>query len=82
MLDINGFLKICDFGLCAVYKHKGMERRLTERCGSLPYVAPEVNLYNDASQELRLPNHFQHSSYSLMAISLITQRLLMSGDVV
>lgn len=43
MLGINGFLKVCDFGLCAVYKHKGMERLLTERCGSLPYVAPEVN---------------------------------------
>ncbi|KAG8907578.1 Chk1 protein kinase [Tulasnella sp. 403] len=43
MLNINGLLKICDFGLCAVYKHKGMERLLTERCGSLPYVAPELN---------------------------------------
>ncbi|KAG9014675.1 Chk1 protein kinase [Tulasnella sp. 427] len=43
MLGINGFLKVCDFGLCAVYKHKGMERLLTERCGSLPYVAPELN---------------------------------------
>lgn len=42
MLSLNGLLKICDFGLCAVYKHKGMERTLTERCGSLPYVAPEV----------------------------------------
>lgn len=43
MLGINGFLKVCDFGLCAVYKHKGMERLLMERCGSLPYVAPELN---------------------------------------
>ncbi|KAG8917115.1 Chk1 protein kinase, partial [Tulasnella sp. 418] len=43
MLDLNGTLKLCDFGLCAVYKHKGMERLLTERCGSLPYVAPELN---------------------------------------
>ncbi|KAG8991570.1 Chk1 protein kinase [Tulasnella sp. JGI-2019a] len=43
MLSLNGLLKICDFGLCAVYKHKGMERMLTERCGSLPYVAPELS---------------------------------------
>jgi serine/threonine-protein kinase CHEK1 len=49
LLDISGKLKISDFGLCSVYKVKDKnnvgqwkERPLTERCGSLPYVAPEV----------------------------------------
>jgi serine/threonine-protein kinase CHEK1 len=44
LLDITGLLKITDFGLSAVYKLKesGKERKLSERCGSLPYVAPEV----------------------------------------
>lgn len=42
LLDGMGQLKLSDFGLCSVYKHKGQERTLTERCGSLPYVAPEV----------------------------------------
>lgn len=44
LLDAAGNIKISDFGLCAVYKLKesGKTRQLSERCGSLPYVAPEV----------------------------------------
>ena len=44
LLDTAGTLKVSDFGLCSVYKLKesGRTRMLTERCGSLPYVAPEV----------------------------------------
>ncbi|KAK0438423.1 kinase-like domain-containing protein [Armillaria borealis] len=44
LLDVAGTLKISDFGLSAVYKLKdsGKIRTLTERCGSLPYVAPEL----------------------------------------
>ncbi|KAJ2911555.1 hypothetical protein MD484_g8862, partial [Candolleomyces efflorescens] len=44
LLDAAGVLKISDFGLSAVYKLKdtGRTRMLTERCGSLPYVAPEL----------------------------------------
>ncbi len=44
LLDAAGTLKISDFGLCAVYKIKetGKTRVLNERCGSLPYIAPEV----------------------------------------
>lgn len=42
LLAANGNLKISDFGLCAVFKYKGKERTLSGRCGSLPYVAPEV----------------------------------------
>ncbi|KAF5347594.1 hypothetical protein D9756_010702 [Leucocoprinus leucothites] len=45
LLDAAGALKISDFGLAAVYKlvDSGKTRPLTERCGSLPYVAPELN---------------------------------------
>ncbi|KAI0055713.1 CAMK/CAMKL/CHK1 protein kinase [Artomyces pyxidatus] len=45
LLDSVGTLKVSDFGLCSVYKLKesGRTRMLTERCGSLPYVAPELN---------------------------------------
>jgi len=45
LLDSAGTLKISDFGLCAVYKLKdsGKTRYLSERCGSLPYVAPELS---------------------------------------
>jgi serine/threonine-protein kinase Chk1 len=46
MLDAAGVLKISDFGLCSVYKLKesGKTRLLNERCGSLPYIAPEVGI--------------------------------------
>ncbi|KDQ55379.1 hypothetical protein JAAARDRAFT_159379 [Jaapia argillacea MUCL 33604] len=45
LLDAAGTLKISDFGLSSVFKLKesGKTRLLTERCGSLPYVAPELN---------------------------------------
>ena len=44
LLDAAGRLKISDFGLSSVFRLKdsGKTRMLTERCGSLPYVAPEV----------------------------------------
>ncbi|KAL1939250.1 hypothetical protein VTO73DRAFT_10053 [Trametes versicolor] len=44
LLDGSGTLKISDFGLAAVYKLKetGQSRMLSERCGSLPYLAPEM----------------------------------------
>lgn len=43
LLDAQGNLKIADFGLCSVYKYKGKERALHGTCGSLPYIAPEMN---------------------------------------
>ncbi|PVF94416.1 Pkinase-domain-containing protein [Serendipita vermifera] len=42
LLSINGVLKLCDFGLCAVFQYKGSTRKLRDRCGSLPYIAPEL----------------------------------------
>ncbi|GBE84122.1 Serine/threonine-protein kinase CHK1 [Sparassis crispa] len=46
LLDAAGTLKISDFGLSSVYKLKatGETRLLNERCGSLPYVAPELKI--------------------------------------
>ncbi|CDW55592.1 serine:threonine protein kinase Chk1 [Trichuris trichiura] len=38
-------LKISDFGMATVFRNKrGIERMLETRCGTLPYVAPEVLL--------------------------------------
>ncbi|KAL0574619.1 Chk1 protein kinase [Marasmius crinis-equi] len=53
LLDFVGDLKICDFGLSAVYKLKqtGQTRSLSEQCGSLPYAAPEINLKGTYSGE-------------------------------
>jgi serine/threonine protein kinase len=46
LLDAGGVLKISDFGLGAVWmiKDTGKTRQLNDVCGSLPYIAPEVNL--------------------------------------
>ncbi|KAJ3826408.1 kinase-like domain-containing protein [Lentinula raphanica] len=45
LLDIAGNLKISDFGLSAVFRlTNGKTRALSEHCGSLPYVAPELAL--------------------------------------
>jgi serine/threonine-protein kinase Chk1 len=46
LLDTNGNLKIIDFGLATVFKHKGQTRILTTPCGSPPYVSPEIHTCN------------------------------------
>ena len=35
-------IKICDFGMATLFRHNGIERMLSNRCGTLPYMAPEV----------------------------------------
>ncbi|XP_078053386.1 serine/threonine-protein kinase grp [Augochlora pura] len=42
LLDKNDNLKVSDFGMATVYRYQGKERCLEKRCGTLPYVAPEV----------------------------------------
>ncbi|XP_011495709.1 PREDICTED: serine/threonine-protein kinase grp isoform X2 [Ceratosolen solmsi marchali] len=42
LLDANDNLKVSDFGLATVYRLHGKERYLNKKCGTLPYVAPEV----------------------------------------
>lgn len=42
LLDDNDNLKITDFGLATIYRVQGKERTLEKKCGTLPYVAPEV----------------------------------------
>ncbi|KAG4073652.1 hypothetical protein HA402_000876 [Bradysia odoriphaga] len=42
LLDKNDNLKISDFGMATLFRVQGKERLLDKRCGTLPYVAPEV----------------------------------------
>ncbi|XP_017886300.1 serine/threonine-protein kinase grp isoform X1 [Ceratina calcarata] len=42
LLDENDNLKVSDFGLATVFRCQGKERCLDRRCGTVPYVAPEV----------------------------------------
>ncbi|KAF8992319.1 kinase-like domain-containing protein [Cyathus striatus] len=45
LLDAAGTLKISDFGLSSVFKLGEKTRFLSKKCGSLPYVAPEVRFF-------------------------------------
>ena len=42
LFDSLDTLKICDFGLSTMFRFQGKERKLTRRCGTICYVAPEV----------------------------------------
>ncbi|XP_060527599.1 serine/threonine-protein kinase grp [Cylas formicarius] len=42
LIDGNGTLKISDFGLATIFRLKGKERKLDKRCGTKPYLAPEI----------------------------------------
>ncbi|KAK1122622.1 hypothetical protein K0M31_009065 [Melipona bicolor] len=44
LLDEHDNLKVSDFGMATVYRLNGKERCLENKCGTLPYVAPEVLL--------------------------------------
>lgn len=44
LLDEHDNLKVSDFGLATIYRLHDKERCLERRCGTLPYVAPEVLL--------------------------------------
>jgi len=42
LLSENDILKLSDFGMATVFRHQGVERLLERRCGTLPYIAPEL----------------------------------------
>jgi len=42
LLDSNDTIKISDFGFATLFKYEGKERLCEQRCGTAPYVAPEV----------------------------------------
>ncbi|GAB6027452.1 hypothetical protein CHUAL_001712 [Chamberlinius hualienensis] len=44
LLDSNDKLRITDFGMATLFRNGGEERLLQKRCGTLPYIAPEVLL--------------------------------------
>ncbi|XP_051534074.1 serine/threonine-protein kinase Chk1 [Myxocyprinus asiaticus] len=46
LLDDKDNLKISDFGLATMFRHRGRERLLARLCGTLPYVAPELMSYS------------------------------------
>ncbi|PNF27059.1 hypothetical protein B7P43_G10407 [Cryptotermes secundus] len=69
LLDEHDNLKICDFGLATIFRGKGMERTLTNRCGTFAYMAPEV---------LMPPYHGEPAdlwSCGIILVSLLTGRL-------
>jgi len=47
LLDEHDTLKISDFGMATVFRHQGVERLLERRCGTLPYIAPELLVRNE-----------------------------------
>ncbi|CAH1114334.1 unnamed protein product [Psylliodes chrysocephalus] len=42
LISADGILKISDFGLATLFRFKGKERLLDKKCGTKPYLAPEV----------------------------------------
>lgn len=42
LLDSNDVIKISDFGFATLFLYEGRERQCEQKCGTAPYVAPEV----------------------------------------
>lgn len=51
LLDENDILKLSDFGMATVFRHQGKERLLERRCGTLPYIAPEILVKSEYAAE-------------------------------
>ncbi|XP_066586977.1 serine/threonine-protein kinase grp [Prorops nasuta] len=69
LLDNNDNIKVTDFGLATIYKMQGKERCLDRRCGTLPYVAPEV---------LKRPYHAEPADVWSCGIILVA---LLAGEL-
>lgn len=66
---LSFFFKVSDFGLATVFKLKGKERYLDKRCGTLPYVAPEV-----------LQGPYRAEPADIWSCGIILVALLAGGD--
>ena len=42
LLDLDGNLKLADFGMACLFEYNGKKKAASALCGSPPYVAPEV----------------------------------------
>ncbi|XP_013100950.2 serine/threonine-protein kinase grp [Stomoxys calcitrans] len=69
LLDEHDNIKISDFGMATMFRCKGKERLLDKRCGTLPYVAPEV---------LLKPYHAQPADIWSCGIILVT---MLAGEL-
>ncbi|XP_017105086.2 serine/threonine-protein kinase grp [Drosophila bipectinata] len=69
LLDEHDNVKISDFGMATMFRCKGKERLLDKRCGTLPYVAPEV---------LQKPYHAQPADIWSCGVILIT---MLAGEL-
>ncbi|XP_064535326.1 serine/threonine-protein kinase grp [Drosophila montana] len=69
LLDEHDNIKISDFGMATMFRCKGRERLLDKRCGTLPYVAPEV---------LLKPYHAQPADIWSCGVILVT---MLAGEL-
>ncbi|XP_060661180.1 serine/threonine-protein kinase grp [Drosophila nasuta] len=69
LLDEHDNVKISDFGMATMFRCKGKERLLDKRCGTLPYVAPEV---------LLKPYHAQPADIWSCGVILVT---MLAGEL-
>lgn len=69
LLDEHDNIKISDFGMATMFRMKGKERLLDKRCGTLPYVAPEV---------LVKPYHAQPADIWSCGVILVT---MLAGEL-
>jgi len=70
LLTDDDVLKISDFGLATVFRYKGKERPLEKRCGTIPYMAPEV---------LQKPNYAAESA-DIWSCGVVLLAMLTGGE--
>lgn len=68
---IIDILKISDFGLATIFCHEGKERLLDKKCGTWPYVAPEV-----FNTKYRFSNKLHKFIFIIIIIFLVAHQLI------
>ncbi|GLV33631.1 grapes [Carabus blaptoides fortunei] len=69
LLDHDSNVKITDFGMATLFRMRGKERLLDKRCGTLPYIPPEV---------LETPYHAEPADLWSCGIVLVA---MLSGEL-
>ncbi|KAF1814502.1 serine/threonine protein kinase [Eremomyces bilateralis CBS 781.70] len=79
LLSGGGNLKLADFGLATLFRHRNIEKRCTTVCGSPPYIAPEVLAQRSNKKGNELESGYQADKVDIWSCGIVLFVLLVGN---